>query len=254
MNQNEISDRKVVRMSRPVKLELAATKFGALLNPNENPDALNEYRRIKRPILEYAFAPEAMKGPRSNLLMVTSSLPGEGKTFTAINLALSMAMEVDRTVMLIDADIVDPSVNKELGLGSGPGLTDYLSKGGGDLSEYILKTDIENFSILPAGKKSMRSVELLSSERMLQLADELAERYPDRMIVIDSPPVLATNEAPLLSGIVGQILVVVEAEGTPRSVLKDALSHIKQDKPVNLVLNKTRKKTGNYGYGYRYGG
>lgn len=246
--------KNVIKFSKPIKLNLEYSRFNMFFDAQDNAQIIEEYRRIKRPLLDYAFSKGLRTGGCPNLLMVTSSVPGEGKTFTAINLALSIAMELDQTVLLVDADVVNPSLNRELNLGSYPGLNDYLERDTSSLSDYMLRTEIDNLKILPAGRKSFRSVELLSSKRMASLAEELSSRYSDRIVIFDSPPIMVTNEAPTLASLVGQVLVVVEAESTSKSVLKDALSQLEQDKPINLLLNKAKKKPGKYGYGYGYAG
>ncbi|MDH5230207.1 MAG: XrtA-associated tyrosine autokinase [Gammaproteobacteria bacterium] len=241
------------RAAEVVTINMAPKKKGFFSRKVSVGDPLiEEYRKIKRPIIEYAFKNQNDPNLYSNLVMVTSSVPGEGKTYTSVNLALSIAMELERTVLLVDADVIKPSINKFFNIRTPYGLNDYLQKTDADLSAYILKTSIENLRILPAGQQSMRSAELLSSEKMGRLVKELAERYPDRIIIFDSPPLLVTNEAPVISNLVGQIVVVVEAQKTTKTLLNDALSLLKKDKPINLVLNKSKSKSSNYGYGFDY--
>ena len=181
--------------------------------------------------------------------MVTSSSPAEGKTFTSINLAVSVAMELDKTVLLIDADIHKPAASDILGVGDRPGLIDVLSSKDVDLASVLVRTDIPSLSLLPVGKERIDANELLSSNAMAALMKELAHRYHDRVIVIDTPPILVANEAAVLSNLVGQVVVVVEAEKTRKTLLDEALSAITlRNKSVGLVLNKSRIRPDRYSY------
>lgn len=213
-----------------------------------------EYRLLKRPLLMNAFGKGAAIVENGNLVVVTSALPGEGKTFTTINLAMSMAMERDTTVLLVDSDVIKPSLSKMLGLSNYPGLTDVLADEQVDLGDLILRTDVPKLRILPAGRSHAHSTELLASAAMSELAEELSRRYPDRIVLFDAPPLLATSQAHVLADIAGQILMVVEAGRTPQHAVQDAISKLDQDKVVGLTLNKTRQsRGGDYYYGGYYG-
>lgn len=219
-----------------------------------------EYRLIKRPLLMNAF-PDGDNGiEQANLILVTSSVPGEGKTFTALNLALSIAMEREKWVLLVDADVAKPSISKILGIKPQAGLIDLLVGSGLKLSDTLVKTDIPNFSILPTGALHQYSTELLASETMRRLAKELSERYPDRIVIFDSPPLLAATQAPVLANLVGQVVLVVEAEATPQYLVQESLTKLESCKVVGCVLNKTKQGFGftyyglGYGYGYGYYG
>ena len=227
---------------------------GFLTNVDERGKVAEEYRMIKRPLLANAFGSNPVS--KGNLIMISSSLPGEGKSFTAINLAISIAMELDRTVLLVDADVAKPSLPKYLGFQAEHGLLDVLRDEKRDLSSVILRTNIEKLSILPAGKTYARATELLASEAMDRLIIDVANRYSDRLILFDSPPILATSEASVLASHMGQIVMVVEADKTPKSALREALSRIEGTcDVVSIVLNKSATPTAGdyYGY-YGYGG
>lgn len=227
---------------------------GFLTNADERGKIAEEYRMIKRPILANAFGSNPVN--KGNLVMVCSSLPGEGKSFTTINLAISIAMELDRTVLLVDADVAKPSLPKYLGFQAEHGLLDVLRDEQRDLSSVILRTNIEKLSILPAGKTYARATELLASEAMDRLIIDVANRYSDRLVLFDSPPILATSEASVLASHMGQIVMVVEADKTPKSALREALSRIEGTcDVVSIVLNKSATPTTGdyYGY-YGYGG
>ena len=185
--------------------------------------------------------------------MVTSSLAGEGKSYTSVNLAMSIAAELDNTVMLVDADVARPSVLKMLGLPPSPGLLDLL-EGTADMSSVLLRTNIDKLTVLPSGTPHGRATELLASEAMRLLLEDMAERYPDRIIIFDSPPLLLTTEARVLATQMGQIVMVVQAGKTLRSDVIRALSTIDACPVRMLLLNKSQTETvSGYGYGYGYG-
>lgn len=213
------------------------------------------FRRIKRHILANVANPDAPPG--TNLVMITSSLPKEGKTFCTINMAISLAMEMDRRVLLVDADVLRPSVCASLGVkASEKGLMDVLLDGIA-LSDVLCNTNIEKLSLLPAGRRHSHASELLASDAMRAMLKEMAERYSDRIVIFDSPPLLATTESCVLAGLMGQVLVVVEADQTTEATLKEALSRINSNNVVGVLLNKGMPPGsalyGGYGYGYGYG-
>lgn len=216
----------------------------------------DEFRVIKRPIIANAIGRGAAPIHNGNLVMVTSAFPGEGKSFTALNLAMSIAMELDNTVLLVDADVARPSVLNLLGLPPAKGLMDILLEPSLDLSQVLLRTNIEKLSILPAGMPHQRATELLASDGMARLVEEMASRYPDRVIIFDSPPLLVTTEARVLASHMGQIVLVVEADRTTHSSIKQALATIEACPVKLMTLNKARHsgEGGYYGYGYGYGG
>jgi len=229
-------------------------KMGLVTPDGERSQIAEEFRLIKRPLLMNAFGQGAAPIRNGNLIMVTSSLPGEGKSFCAINLAISIAMEMDRTVLLVDADVAKPRIPHYLGLHAERGLLDVLRDEQLGLADVLIKTDIDNLTILPAGRTYRQATELLASEAMNSLIRDIQHRYPDRIVIFDSPPLLATSEAGVLAAHMGQIVMVVEAEKTPQGALKEALSQIESCEVIGMVLNKTTALPGtNYYYG-NYGG
>jgi len=209
-----------------------------------------EFRVIKRPIIRNAVGKGAAHVKNGNLVMVTSALPSEGKTFTSMNLALSIASEVDSTVLLVDGDVAHPSIPEQLGAPHGPGLLDLLTRDDLDFTDALVKTNIDKLSVLPAGSRHRRSTELLASEQMASLLREMATRYSDRVIIFDSPPLLATTEARVLATNMGQIVMVVAADATTQHAVNQALSTIESCEIVMMVLNKaSRTDVGTY-YGY----
>lgn len=217
----------------------------------------DEFRRLKRPLLAKVFgtsnSDSELAAERSNLVMVCSALAGEGKTFTAMNLAMSIALERDRTVVLVDADVAKPHVSRLLGLQDQPGLLDLLKDESLDVSEVLLQTDMPALKVIPAGQRDRYATELLGSQRMEAITRELGERYPDRIILFDSPPMLQTAEAPVLAGLMGCVLVVVHAGQTPQSAVM-AAAELAGDVPLEFILNKSRVRHGSdYYTGYYYG-
>jgi protein-tyrosine kinase len=237
--------------SKRIRLKLDQMKAEGMLTPDAvDKEIAEEFRLIKRPLLRNAFEQGVAPLEHGNLVMVTSARASEGKTFTAIGLAVSIAMEFDKTVLLVDADLARPSVSQILDL-DGPlsGLTDYLLDGKTDLSAFLVKTDIPKLNILPAGSDHKRASELLASENMKDLTNQLSFRYSDRIVIFDSPPLLANSQAAVLAARMGQIMVVIEANRTPQLVLKEALALLDSNKVIGLILNKARRGwAGSYGY------
>jgi len=215
----------------------------------------NTFRMIKRPILNNAAGKGASMVDHANIVMVTSSLPSEGKTYSAINLAISIALEKDKHVLLIDADVNKPSHHEIFQLGKNRGLTDVLSSRVDDMSEVLYRSNIPSLTLMPAGHEYAHATELLASEGMERFVMELSARYPDRIVIFDSPPLLLTTESSVLASHMGQVIVVVEAEKTLTHQVKKSLAML-QNEIVLLTLNKMRVKNeiGSYGYyGYGYG-
>lgn len=205
-----------------------------------------DFRRIKRHVLT------ATPKPR---IMVTSALPGEGKTFCAINLAVSVAMELDRSVILVDADTVRPSVLRTLGVADGlPGLMDALADGNAASADAMIRrTQIGKLSVLPSGSHRANATELLASDVMRALVQELSDRHPDQIVIFDSPPLLVASESAALAGHMSQIMMVVAARQTTEVALKEALKRLEDcNCPIGLVLNKSEDHGAGYGY-YGYG-
>lgn len=218
----------------------------------------DEFRLIKHKLLKKAFSPEEAHKPtanKRNLIMVSSANMNEGKTFVSINLALSIANERDKTVLLIDADVLSPSIGDTLGFGNEmPGLTDYLLGNVGDLRDIIYPTTVPDFRVMPAGSSNNMSYELLSSGKMAALMEEIASRYTDRIILLDCPPLLGVVETVTLSNLVGQAVVVVEQNKTKLGDIKQAVSLLNSEIDTGFVINKAVQKAGHgYGYGYGYG-
>ena len=230
---------------------------GFLIDTGSRKSIKDEFRQIKRKLLNNAFGSGAKNLNNSNLIMVSSSKPNEGKTFVAINLALSIALEQDKTVLLIDSDVLRPSVNRELGIADTEGLIEYLLGDADNIGDVIYNTNIDKLKVIPAGVPHHLSNELLASDRMLALAQELANRYPDRIVIFDCPPLIGVSETIVLSNLMGQALVVVEESKTSITDVQKATENLNENLAIGLVLNKAirshKDMYGYYGYGYGYG-
>ncbi|MDP5030165.1 MAG: XrtA-associated tyrosine autokinase [Paraglaciecola sp.] len=214
-----------------------------------------EYRAIKRKIIDNAFGPLSKSLSNSNIIMVTSSRPGEGKTFTAVNLALSIALEQDKTVLLVDADVLRPNVMKTLELENKAGLMEFLLGEKTNLSEILCKTNIPNLRIITAGKSHHLSTELLASEKMYEAVEEMANRYSDRIVIVDTPPLLGINETAILANLAGQAIVVAEENKTKLTDIQKAVGQLNPEMAIGFVINKSQDVNNDgSGYGYYYAG
>lgn len=240
------------RRDRTVTVDIPALRESGLLAPTVDQRQLaEEYRIIKRPLLE------AMKGGSSqrpgNVIVVASALPGEGKTFTSINLALSLALERDREVLLIDGDVAKPHITHLFGLDNEPGFLDAAETADRTLDDTIIRTDYPALYVLPAGRQNAHATEILRSERTASLLGALSAESR-RVVLIDSPPLLATSEAGVLASLAGQVVLVVKAAHTPQEAVLRAIEAIAEERPVSLVLNQADAvQERRYAYYGRYG-
>ena len=227
---------------------------GYLIDSGERKSIKEEFRQIKRKLLNNAFGSASKMLNNSNLIMVSSAKPNEGKTFVSINLALSIALEQDKTVLLIDADVLRPSVSRELDVEKTDGLIEYLLDDDREVRDILYNTNIDKLKLIPAGEPHHLSNELLASEKMAALAKELAERYPDRVVIFDCPPLIGVTETPVLANLMGQALIVVEESKTPLANIQEATLHLNEDLALGIVVNKAirshKDMYGYYGYGY----
>ncbi|HUN25881.1 MAG TPA: AAA family ATPase [Steroidobacteraceae bacterium] len=236
-----------------IVVDFALLRAAGLLPPEgEEPRLAQQYRRIKRPLIAAAMGRGGARLPNGHLILVASAMPGEGKTFTALNLALSMSLEKDVHVLLVDADVAKPQISRLLGLDRSPGLLDVLRDPSLGIEQVIQLTDVPNLSVLPAGAPGADATELLASARMEQVARTLGEHDRYRIVLFDSPPLLHTTESHILAQVAGQVVVVVRAEFTPQPVLLDALKLLEGRPGVSLVLNQSIQSatTAYYYYGY----
>lgn len=238
--------------ARSISINQDALRAAGLLAPaHQERQIASQYRQIKRPLIANAMGRGKPQLQDGRLIMVASAMPGEGKTFTAINLAFSMAMEKDLHVVLVDADVAKPQISKMFGASGEQGLIDALADAHVEVERSILPTDVPNLSLLPAGSRSEQATELLASERMNAVMRELMRRDPARIVIFDSPPVLLTTESQALAQIAGQIVVVVRAGHTEQHIVTEALRHLPEDAAISLILNQSAAdKSASYYYGY----
>lgn len=205
------------------------------------------YRQIKRPLIEKAMTGSA----DARLIVITSAFPGDGKTFTAINLALSIARERDASVLLVDADLPRANVSRVCGLENEPGLTDALLDDKRDVESLLIGTDIRGLNVLPTGKFADNATELLASERMGHIVARLLARNPRRLVVLDASPLLGSSEAQAVVRLPGQVIIVVRAGVTPRHAILEAVAQVERNRLLGIVLNEAPVKRGaQYYYGY----
>jgi protein-tyrosine kinase len=246
---DQVSD--PAKIAKRMTLDMAALRAGGYL-PEETKDRQfsDHYRRIKRPLIDKALLGVAAAGePR--VIMITSALPGDGKTFTSINLALNMALERDISVLLMDCDVAKRHVTQIMGLKEDRGLLDALIDDSVDAESLVVQTNLRGLSILPAGKRVESTAELLSSNRMRQIVTQLCAHNPRRIVLLDSPPLLITNEGRALVKIARQVVVVVRAGQTPRHAVQEAVALFDETQAGGIVLNQVavNDRGDYYGYG-----
>ena len=223
-----------------VRLELDRLEEAGLLSRATSRTALaSTFRRLKLPLIANA-RDGGVRSSRRSLIMVTSAVSGEGKTFCAINLALSIAAEIDSSVLLVDADAEHAGLMHKLGVQSRPGLYDLLTQPELRLSDVTLQTNIDKLELLPAGTPHSLPGELLASESMQRLLKTITTSEPDRIVVFDAPPLLSSSEAAVLATLVGQVVLVVGASSTPQRAVLQALSSLEHCEIVLPLLNKAR--------------
>lgn len=241
---------------RSVKLDRSILREAGLLPPEADETRLAiEYRHVKRPLIRAARDLEAKDPDRAPFIMIASAIPGEGKTFTAVNLALSLSLEKDLRVLLVDGDVAKGHISELFELGAEPGLLDVLTDLDTHPESVVVSTDVAGLSILPRGTRQAGATELLASDRMRQVLHSLAATDPARLIILDSPPLLLTTESRALASLVGQIVVVVKAGSTARHVVEQALDALEGHENISLILNQYAGalEHGYYEYGIKTG-
>jgi protein-tyrosine kinase len=245
--------RAPVNSSPPVHVDADALRAAGLW-PEAAQERLlaNQFRAIKRPILQKlkAMTATAKPGEGAQLLVITSALPGDGKTFTSINLAVSIARERDVSPLLIDADVTKRHISRAFGLEHQPGLLDALADESIDIETLVRPTDIHGLSILPVGSEQEHATELLTSARMRAIAGRMSAWDTHRLLLFDSAPLLLSNDASAVAQIVRQVLLVVRSGVTPQRAVQEAISHIDKEKLTGLVLNQNDMRSFNQYYGY----
>ncbi|MBI5787853.1 MAG: AAA family ATPase [Candidatus Schekmanbacteria bacterium] len=233
-------------ITRTVSVNLEILQRNRMILGEEDDPIAEEYKLLRTHILQRT------KSEQLNVLMITGPLPGEGKTLTSINLAISISQEVERAALLVDADLRYPSMHRYFGIRGEPGLVDHLENGV-PLSEVLVHPEgLGNLVLLPAGRRISQGLELISSTRMADLVQELKHFYPDRYVLFDFPPLLSYADALAFAPMVDGIIIVVEAGKTAREDI-DRCLHMLKDFPVlGFVLNKVDTSQQSH-YHYRNG-
>jgi receptor protein-tyrosine kinase len=231
---------------------------GRLPSPDMAHQTEDEIRRIKWPLLNAIAGRDGATPTRNNVILVTSAVPNEGKTFMSLNVALSIVRDREMRVILVDGDVARPGLTPTLGLEGRPGLNDVLDDASLDVSEVTYRTDVEGLFFIPAGKWHEHSPEFFAGSRMPQIFDAMSRRVGNGVIILDSPPLLATNEAQAATRFVGQVLLVVRADDTEQQAVQDAIALVDKSTPISAVLNRVQASAmsryyGQYYYGYGYG-
>jgi exopolysaccharide/PEP-CTERM locus tyrosine autokinase len=228
---------------------------GFLVPGHDNPQQSQEFRRIKRPLLLNQQPKIAAELPLpTNVIFITSAMPGEGKTFVSLNLALSLAAELDKRVLLIDGDAAKQDLSRWMGIAEQPGLVDLLTSGKPYAESSIIDTNVERLQVMPCGSMADNLDELYASRLMDTLLSGLASFDSNRILIVDGPPLIATTEAAVLARRMGQVVLVVEANKTPQSAVEQAAAQLESCQLVSTLLNKaTGSSNAGYGYGYGYG-
>jgi protein-tyrosine kinase len=244
-----VAHRRFVPAAAQQSIDRALLASEGLIDPDSNAGAIaEEFRIVKRQLLR--AAPALVHGRR---ILVTSSQPDEGKTFSCLNLALSLAAEQDLSVILVDGDPARGDVCRKLGITPGPGLMDALRDPAVDLAQCVIPTDMPRLAVLPAGPQDVRDTELLGATRMAELLDRLEADAPERIILFDSMPLLAASSPGVLAHHCGQVLVVVRADVTREAALRDAIGLIGQHEGISLLLNRVRFTPEGRRFGSYYG-
>ena len=242
--------RRAASFDDRVEIDLARLSANGYITPHAPRSRLaEEFRVIKRPLLINARGKSAAPVANANRIMVTSSLPGEGKTYVSVNLAMSLAMEVDTEVLLVDADASRPAVLDRLGLPPSKGLLDLLVEPELALESVVLATNVDGLSILPAGTPQAQSTELLASEAMSRLVERLAAEDPRRIVLFDTPPLLSASESRVLAAHMGQVIMVIAADDTPQGTVAEALATVENCPVVVTLLNRVSMSDGGHYYG-----
>lgn len=246
---------KVEFTGRPQTIDRARLRANGLIDPDGDVTTLlEEFRIVKRQILLAAReAVEAGRGPAAQRVLVCSPLPGEGKTFCAVNLALAIAFEKDVEVVLADADFANPSVLSLLGLTGDKGLMDAFADPTVRIEDCVIPTDVPGLFVLPAGNRTSSDSEYLAAERTSEILDRLTRDAPRRLVIFDSPPALAASPAAELAHHVGQALLICRADQTGQSALEDALSLLSACPDIKLLLNSAHFSPSGRRFGAYYG-
>lgn len=249
-------DADVGAAGRRSTVDRAGLREGGFIVPDAPVGSLaEEFRIVKRQLLQAASGKTGVAEDKRQTILVCSATANEGKTFCAVNLALSMATEKDLEVLLVDGDFSKPEILSVLGLEGGPGLIDAIADADADAdpNDFIIQTDIERLSVLPAGRQANNVTELLASQRTRKVLDALTANHPKRIVIFDSPPALMASPASILAGKLGQIVMVVRADQTNEADLREAIGLLSGCDNISLMLNGTGFTASGRRFGTYYG-
>lgn len=255
LQERAVASEELAEISAPLHLDMAALARAGFRPAGEeaNDRLADELRRVKSPLMRNAVAQGSEALAHAGRIMVTSALAGEGKSFTAMNLALSLARELDFEVVLVDGDIPKSHITRVLGLQGKPGLMDVLADDQRSPVDVVVRTDVPNFLVVPVGTRSLLAAELFRSLRMEYVLQELGARNPRRLLVFDSSPLLATSESQVLASHMGQVVVVIAAGVTPQHAVNSALQSLDNAQYVGLILNMSSLPANENHYDSYYG-
>ncbi|KQM27461.1 MULTISPECIES: AAA family ATPase [unclassified Sphingomonas] len=240
-----------IRPVDPARIDREMLAEAGMLVPGGPVTALaEEFRLVKRQLLTTAADIEKRDPDAARMILVCSAQPGDGKTFCAINLALSLAAERDLQILLVDADFPKPDILDRLGLPAGKGLLDALGDPAIDVETLVIPTDVPQLSVLPAGKRTNADTELLRSDHAQDVMQRLLTADPDRIVIFDSPPALAASPAAVLASLVGQTVLVVRADRSSESDLREAVALLDGCDDIQLLLNATTYRAEGARFGY----
>ncbi len=240
-----------IRPVEPARIDRDMLAEAGMLVPGGPVTALaEEFRLVKRQLLTTAADIEKRDPQAARMILVCSAQPGDGKTFCAINLALSLAAERDLQILLVDADFPKPDILDRLGLPAGKGLLDALGDPAIDVESLVIPTDVPQLSVLPAGKRTHADTELLRSDHAQDVLQRLLTADPDRIVIFDSPPALAASPAAVLASLVGQTVLVVRADRSSESDLREAVALLDGCDDIQLLLNATTYRADGARFGY----
>ena len=231
--------------SEPVSTEINLDKIDPILVSVVNPESLET--EIFKVLRGKILFPASGKPPRS--IIVTSAVPGEGKSFVAANLAVNMAQNIEDHVLLMDCDLRRPTMHRMFGLGRVNGLSEHLANGN-KIPDLLIKTGLGKLSLLPSGTPPHNPSEVLSSAKMAKLLDELKTRYQDRYLIIESPPPMLAPETSAIAKHVDAVIVVIKFGSTPMDAVEELIDNLGKEKIIGAVINHFDARTSRY-YGYR---
>ncbi|MCU7886446.1 MAG: CpsD/CapB family tyrosine-protein kinase [Candidatus Thiodiazotropha sp. (ex Lucinoma annulata)] len=237
----EVSSKITYTKTKSVEVSVDGLREKRVIAGDTNDSISDQYKVLRTHVLQ------RLKANQWNSLAVTSPNEGCGKTLTSINLAISLAREVNHSVLLVDMDLRRPSIQSYFFMGEQPGISEYLTEGV-ELSEILFNPGLERLVILPGNKPFSNSSEMLSSPKMVQLVEELKNRYPNRIVIFDMPPLLSCDDMIAFSPYIDAIMLVVEEGGTRKDELKRAYELIENTNVIGTVLNKSKDKSSSYGY------